>query len=372
MKNKKLTVNSVNKNTKPERDNESKMLNTTPTNKIGIKNHQIKKEVINKNNNNNNTKSIQHPVVQVRNNNNNKVKINDYFNLLIKDTLSTSNDLYPSKPKNNLNVTGNIKKEKLQLKIPDSFKNTNIILPPVNYCLPKKINNDNKNSTKTKQIKINNKDNNKVILKKRGLSTSELKKCLIVIYDDIMMDNYENNQEQVDKTNNTVTTMKTNHDLNSKEFYNLFINEINICYGKDIKNDPLYSNKNEDKSMCGINDNNNNICQLRRTITQNKSFNKMLDDIYSLNINDVINNNPGNTNNNDNNMKNSGKIIKIKPKNNPTTTKKIVIQQSLLSSLNSPINSHNKNKRKFSSSNLRKINTKQTKLNFITKRQKTI
>jgi len=354
MKNKKLTLNSTINKTKLTDLNKTKSSNTnTKSNKINInKTFQIKKEssnVINK------PKLMKNTHTPLKNNVNvNNKKINDYFNTLVKDTIS-SNDA--NETNNNIEKD---EKETLQLKIPDSFKNSNTIIPPVNYNSQKIY----QKPIKSKQLKISSNDDGKMVLKKKSFSNSQLKNCLLVIYDDIMFDDYENNQEHFDSTNNDITTLKTNQKLN-KDFYNLIINEIKICYNSDtgyktIIDDKISDHKDEDK------------CQLKKLNSNNKSYNKILDDIYSLNINDEtdkISNNKINNITIDTKNKRNRPCNNSNPSNERKTTKKMVVQKTLLSTLKSSV-VHKTRKRKFS--NNTKINVKQTKLNFMPKKQKTI
>ncbi|OUM69262.1 hypothetical protein PIROE2DRAFT_57484 [Piromyces sp. E2] len=355
MKKKKLTLNSTINKTKITDCNKINSNDTiTKVNEINInKNIQIKKEsstvLVNK------AKLTQNTPTQLNNNTvNNKKKINDYFNTLVKDTITTNTG------NNNFDNMKENEKEKLKLKIPDSFKKSNTIFPPVNYNT-RKI---QQTPLKTKQLHISSNDNGKMILKKKSLSNSQLKNCLLVIYEDIMIDDYENNEDHLDKTDNNVTTIKTNQKLN-KDFYNLIINEIKICYNADTGYKTNIDNQISDHKDV------EDKCQLKKNNTNSKSYSKILNDIYSLNINDDIGNHISNDNNSTVEKKNK---INLQCNNSNLynerkPTKKVIIQKTLLSTLKSPV-IHKSRKRKFS--NNTKLNVKQTKLNFLPKKQKTI
>ncbi|ORX42443.1 hypothetical protein BCR36DRAFT_587153 [Piromyces finnis] len=174
-----------------------------------------------------------------------------------------------------------------------------------------------------------------------------------------MFDDFENNQEHFNKTDNDTTIIKKNQNLN-KDVYNLILNEIKFCYNttstinKTIIDNYLSDNKvAEDK------------CRLKKSSTNNRSFNKILDDIYSLNISDKSCKNSNNTTI----EKNKNKTLS---NNNSISSKELntrIVQKTLLSTLKTSI-THKTRKRKFS--NNIKSNAKQTKLNFISKKQKTI
>jgi len=353
MKNKKLNLNSAINKTAIGNINKTNTSETNAkVNKINInKAFQIKKEsttVVNKSKWMQNT-SLQKTLNNNSNNNDSKKKINDYFNTLIReDTISTNNLCQNNKDEN----TKGLDKVNLKLEIPESLKKLNTILPPVNYKKQK----IHLKPLKTEQLHIASTNDGKMVLKKKSFSNSQLKNCLLVIYDDIMIDDYETNQVSNDKTNNDSTTVKTNKKLN-RDFYNL-INEIKICYNtNEVIDSSISDHKNvEDK------------CHIKKLNQNNKSYNKILDDIYSLNIND------------ENYNKTNDMVIEMNKKiishHNSTISnernklsKKVIVQKTLLSTLKSPV-IHKARKRKFS--NNAKLNVKQTKLNFLPKKQKTI
>jgi len=347
MKNKKLGILNSTVNNKMKVDDGNKTTNNKNT---GLnKTFKIKKEPTTKLNNTS-VKSIPNPIQLKSNNNNNKKKINDYFNTFFKDTLTTS-DLKKD-------ITKNTKiEEKLQLKIPDSFKNANTILPPVNYT----YHHHQQKPLKSKHLK----DEGKVIIKKKGLTINELEKYIAIIYDDIMFDNYDNSHEQIDKTNNEKITIKADLNLNNK-FYNLFINEINVCYDTNETSMQI-SNQEQKNTKEDLEDK----CILKKSMAQNKTLNNILNDIYSLDINNTT----IKPKNSETTMAiDEIKKDKIERKNtittNATTTKKITVQKSILESLTSQ-SSHNKTRKRKFSSTPKKLNVKQTKLSFSTKKQKT-
>ncbi|ORY23981.1 hypothetical protein LY90DRAFT_706718, partial [Neocallimastix californiae] len=188
-KNKKLDIGGLNK---------SKLKNKKKdNNKISFKNIQKKKDTTNSLAKP--IRPIRNSVLQLKNNNgNNRKKINDYFN-------------NPSYIRNESNF--NILKENFQLEIPDSLKKFNTIYPPVNYNYIKKI--DLKKQTKN-EFELERSDDVKIELKKRMFSNVKLKKHLILIYNDIMLDEYENNQEDFTKTSDTIIKIKINHDIKKK------------------------------------------------------------------------------------------------------------------------------------------------------------
>jgi len=336
LKNKKSTLNTAILN-KAKIDETNCKINKTNINK----NLPIKKEAI--------TLKLINKKITFKNNNGNKKKINDYFNTLVKDSLKT-NDL--CKVNNKEESKKDDEQEKLQLKIPDSFKNQDTILPPINFkyqIIPQKT------PLKTQQTHLETDNDGKVIFRKKGLSENGLKKCLMVIYDDVMIDNFENNQEQIDKTNNTTTTIKIKHDLN-KDFYKVLINEIKSYYNDSVKQKSDSNVTNDQKQWTNDHTDIDYKCKLKTTSIQKKALNKILDDIYSLNINDSLNTN------NKVNLYNNVPIDEFK-----STTRKIIQKTPPFTTQTSTRTL----KRKFSNTT-KKLNVKQTKLNFSVKRQKTI
>lgn len=324
LSNKKTVYNTINKNKIDDKNNNN--------NKLNVKNFQAglesTKKLINK------VKPIQNSSICLKNN---KKKINDYFNVLVKDN-------------SDLNSFYKIKDTKEELIIPDSLKKNNTIFPPINYNI-QKIN--HKKLLKKKQLKLAD-DDGKIVLKNKGLSNNELKKYLVLIYDDIMIDDFENNQEKIDKTKNPDIKIKTKN--SNKNFYNNFINEINICYKENENNKELEINSYDHK------DDIDNICQLKKINKQNKAINKILDEIYTLNINDTLTKCPKL-----NSTENS-----VNSKKSNISSKKTLIQKTLLSTLYSPINTTNKTHKRKCSINNNKTNIKQTKLTFPKKQKKII
>jgi len=348
LKNKKLTYNNMNK---------SKVETIKTNNKIDIKSINIKKETTN--NLVKKVETIQNPTLPLKcNHKNNNKKINDYFNILDKNNSIVNNLINIKKESNSI-----VKKEKLQLEIPDSLKNSNIIYPPVNY------NNNNlqkinlKKPTKTKQLKLTESSDGKIVLKKRKFSNMDLKKYLVLIYDDIMLDEYENNQEDIAKTTNTKIKIKAKHNT-QKDFNNNLIKEISDCFNNEEIKKNTHKNNTNQNLLSDKEDKIDDICHLKKTNKKTRVINNILKDIYYLNINDALNNHSvqnfnKNTNNCISEINNSTKTI--------NTNKKAIIQQTLLSTLYSPVITHKSHKRKFN--NITKSNIKQTKLTFAKKRK---
>jgi len=271
LKNKKPTLNSTTLNKKKIDDTNCKFNKTNINRSLPFKKEAATTKLMNKK-------------ITFKNNSDSKKKINDYFNTLIKDSLK-SNDL--CKVNNEEKSKKDDEQEKLQLKIPDSFKNQDTILPPINFnyqIIPQRT------PLKTHQTHLETDNDGKVIFKKKGLSENGLKKCLMVIYDDVMIDNFENNQEQIDKTNNTSTTIKIKRDLNN-DIYKVLINEIKSFYNDGVRQSSDTNITNNQKQWTNDHTDVDYKCQLKTTSTQKKALNKILDDIYSLNINDSLNSN---------------------------------------------------------------------------------
>ncbi|KAG4091168.1 hypothetical protein H8356DRAFT_613557 [Neocallimastix lanati (nom. inval.)] len=347
LKNKKLTYNNVNK---------SKVENIKTNEKIDIKSINTKKELTN-----NYIKKIgpiQNSTLHLKcNRENNKKKINDYFNTLVKDNSIVNNLSNIKKDSKSI-----IKKEKLHLEIPDLLKNSNILYPPVSY-------NDNnlqkinlKKPAKTKQLKLTGNSDGKMVLKKRKFSNKDLKKCLVLIYDDIMLDEYENNQEDITKTSNTKIKIKAKHNT-QKNFNDNLIKEISDCFNNNEINK---SNSNQDLLPLSNQENKiDDVCHLKKSSKKPKDINNVLKDTYYLNIKDMLNTNS--TQNFNKNINNNCATENRNSKKTINKNKKAIIQQTLLSTLYSPVITHKSHKRKFN--NITKSNIKQTKLNFSKKRK---
>lgn len=215
---------------------------------------------------------------------NKKKKINDYFNKITRD------------------ITNEIPvEEKNDLEIPDFVKSDldGVLLPPCNYFDElKEINTLKDQESKDKEkTKDERETDEKVVLRKeRVMSTNELHNYMIIIYDNIIMDNYENELDEIENNKNNLLKIKKTNKHNNN-LYNLFIDEINVCYNNDNNeltniriNDNKINGRINNKEYQTETSNNENetkeLCKLKKKSHKNKLINQVLEEVYSLSLQD--------------------------------------------------------------------------------------